>query len=88
MRTDEVEKYLHLVINSCSDCAKTFEPMKARKVPLISVNRSFNETKCIDHFQLGNISMFHLVEASTRYSAGTAVPDTGMEAAIEVLDSH
>ena len=88
MRTDEVEKYLHRVINSCSDCAKNYEPKKARKVSLSSVNRSFNETICIDHFHLGNVRIFHIMDASTRYSASTAVPDTGIEAAIEVLDSH
>ena len=88
MWTDEVEKYLNRVINSCSDCAKTYKVMKARKVSLNSVNRLFNETICIDHCHLGNIRMFHIIDASGRYSTETAVPDTGMEAAVEFLDSH
>ena len=31
MWTDEVEKYLSRVINSCSDFAKTYDTKKARK---------------------------------------------------------
>ena len=31
MWTDEFEKYLSRVINSCSDCAKTYGPKKARR---------------------------------------------------------
>ena len=32
--------------------------------------------------------MFHIMDTPTRYFTGTAVPDTGMEAAVEFLDSH
>ena len=80
MYTDDVEKYLNHVIDSCCDCAKTYEPQKARKVSLSSVSRSSYETICVDHFCLGNLCIIHIMDASMRYSASTAVPDTGMEA--------
>ena len=85
MWTDEVEKYLCTVFNSFCDCAKTNEPHKARKVFLSSVNRSFNKKICIDRSLPGSLTILH---ATTGYSAGIAVPDTVMEAPIEVLDSH
>ena len=86
MWTAEVEKYLHRIISSCSDCAKTCEPKQVRKVSISSINRSFNDIVCIDHFHLGNLRMCHIVDASTRYSAGIVVPDTGMQTAIEAFD--
>ena len=43
---------------------------------------------CIDHLQVGNLRICHVMDATTRYSAGTVVNGTGMEAAIGVVDSH
>ena len=84
----EVEKYLNRVIQSCENCARTHEPKQSRKLSLSSLNRSFNELVCTDHFHLGNLRMCHILCASTRYSAGSIVPDTEMESAIIALDSH
>ncbi len=55
---------------------------------LSSLNRSFNDVACIDHFHLGNMRICHMMDAATRYSAGAVVPHTRMESAINVLDSH
>ena len=84
----EVEKYLSRVFSSCSDCAKTYELKHARKVPLRSLNRSFNGLVCIDHFHLDNLHICHVKDAYTLFSVGAVVPDTGMESAIAVLDSR
>ena len=84
----EVEKYLNRIISSCTDCAETYGPKKARKVSMSSVNRSFNKVVCIDHFHLGHLRICHIMDATTRYSAGAVLNDTGMEAAIGVLESH
>ena len=40
----------------------------------------------MDHFLLGNLRICHMMDATTRYSAGIVVPDTGMQTAIEALD--
>ena len=85
MRTAEAMKYLHRVENSCSDCAKTYEPKKARKVSISSINRSLNDVLCIDQFHLTYLSICHIMDATTRYSARIFVPDTGMQAAIEAF---
>ena len=84
----EVEKYLHRVDDSCESCSRTYEPKKARKASLSSLNRSFNELVCIDHFHLGNLRLCHIMCGSTRYPTASVVPNTGVEAAINVLDSH
>ena len=84
----EIEKYLNRVVTSCSDCAKTHEPKQARKVSISSINRSFNKVVCIDHFHLGNLRICHVMDATTRYSAGAVVHNNSMQVAIEVLDSH
>ena len=84
----EVAKYLSRTVDSCEKCARTYEPKQARKVSLSSLNRSFNDLVCIDHFHLGGLRICHIMCASTRYSVGSVVPDTGMDAAINALDSH
>ena len=38
MSTNEVEKCLNLVANSCGDCATTFEPKENRKLSLNSIH--------------------------------------------------
>ncbi len=82
----EVETYLNRIVNSCSNCARCYEPKQARKVSLSSLNRSFNDVSCIDNFHLGNMRICHIMHAATRYSVGAVVSDTGMESAINVLD--
>ena len=67
---------------------KTHEPKQARKVSLRYINRSFKKVVCIDHFRLVNLRICHVMDATTRYSAEAVVNNTGMEAAIGVLDSH
>ena len=87
MWNPEVRKYLSRVVESCIHCAKTYEPKQTRKVSLSSLNRSFNDLVCIDHFHLGDQRICHIMCASTRYSVGTVVPDVGMESAVNALDS-
>ena len=88
MWSPEAEKYLSRFISSCTDCAKTHEPKQTRKVSLSSINQSFNKVVCIDHFHLGILCICHIMDATTRYSAGAVLNDTGMDAAIGFLDSH
>jgi len=52
------------------------------------LNRAFNTVVCIDHFHLGNMRVFHLMDSVTRYSAGAVVKDTSMISAIEVMEGH
>ncbi len=84
----EVKTYLNRIVDSCSNCARCYEPKQARKVFLSSLNRSFNDVARIDHLHLGNMRICHIMDAATRYSVGAVVPDTGMVSAIDVLDSH
>ena len=86
--SEEVEKCLSRVVDSCEKFVRTYEPKQARKFSLRSMNMSFNDLVCIDHFYLDILRLCHIICASTRYSVGAVVPDTGMEAATSILDSH
>lgn len=86
--SDEVMKYVSRTMESCTRCLHTSEPKQARKVSIRSLNRSFNMVVCIDHLHLGNMRVFHLMDAATRYSAGAVVQDTSMVLAIEVMEGH
>ena len=65
MWPSEVEKYLNQVVSSRTDYAKTHDPKQARKVSLSSINRSFNKVVCTDHLHLGNLRIFHIMDATT-----------------------
>ncbi len=84
----EIETYLNRIVNSCSNCARCFEPNQAWKVSLSSPTIFFNDVACIDHFHVGNMRICRIMDAATHYSVGAAVPYTGMESAINALDSH
>ena len=42
----------------------------------------------MDHFHVGNLRICHVLDAKTRYSAGTVIADTGMNSTIGAVDSH
>ena len=86
MWNTEVARNLSRIVESCIHCAKAFEPRKARKFSLSSLNRSFNDLVCIDHFHLGDQRICHIMCALTRHSVGTVVPEVGMESAVNALD--
>ena len=87
MWNPEVRKYLSRVIEPCIHCAKAYEPKQTRNVSLSSLNRFFNDLECIDHFNLGDQRICHIILASTRYSVANAVPNVSMESAVNALDS-
>eukprot|EP00178_Gracilaria_changii_P015990 TRINITY_DN4502_c0_g1_i1.p1 TRINITY_DN4502_c0_g1~~TRINITY_DN4502_c0_g1_i1.p1 ORF type:complete len:217 (+),score=18.60 TRINITY_DN4502_c0_g1_i1:155-805(+) len=74
-----VNKYLALVLENCTHCSTTSLPKSARKVSLSSISRSFNDVVCIDHLFLDDICVFHVMDTSSRYSAGCPVEGTSME---------
>ena len=65
-----------------------YEPKQARKVSPSSLCRSFYGLVCIDHFHLSSLRICYIMCASTCYSVGAVVPNTGMESAIYGFDSH
>jgi len=75
---ESVEKYLVQIMESCISCRTTALPKPSRKVSLSSMSRQFNDVVCVDHFFLDNLCIFHAMDAITRYSAGSCVPDTSM----------
>jgi len=83
----EIKKYLIDKIEVCTNCAHTSEPRKMRKVSLSALNRSFNELVCVDHLHLNHMRVFHIMDATTRYSVGAVVPDTSMKNAMLLFES-
>lgn len=43
---------------------------------------------CIDHLHLDDMRVCHLMDATTRYSLGSVVPDDGMEQSVLVLEAN
>ena len=86
--SDEVFRYLAHRVDTCSNCLHTAEPKIPRKVSLSSMSRSFNDVICIDHLHLGNSRVCHVMDATTRYSVGSVVPDVSMEHSIHTIESN
>jgi len=63
-------------------------PKQTRKVSLSSLNRSFKDLVCVDHMYLEDNCVLHIMDATTRYSAGLRVLNTGMDAAISTFESQ
>ena len=83
-----MKKYLNRVVDSCERCSRTHELRQARKVSLRTLNRSFTDVVCIDHFHLGDRRLCHIMCSSTRYSVVCVAPDTSMDSAMNALESH
>lgn len=83
----EAKKYLIEVIDGCMNCSHTSEPRKSRKGSLSALDRSFNDLVCVDHLHLNEMRVFHMMDASTRYSVGSVVQDTSMNSAILLFES-
>ena len=85
--SNEVQKYLSNTLEHCPKCVATSEPLTTRKVSLSSLNREFNSVVCIDHLHLDDNRVFHIMDASSRYSAGDVVDTTAMKQAIASFES-
>ena len=72
--TPAVEHYLSTVIDKCYNCITASAPMPSRRVAISSLNRSFNENVCIDHFYLDDIRLFHCMDSVSRYSTCYITP--------------
>lgn len=57
----DAEKYLTEVINKCHDCRSASFPRPSRKVSLRLLNRSFNDTICVDDLFLNDMRILHVI---------------------------
>lgn len=85
---NDTEKYSCDILETCTSCKLTALPKKTRKVSLSSMSRSFNQQVCIDHFYLGENIVFHVMNASTRYSSGCIATDASMDEAVRAFESQ
>lgn len=51
------------------------------------MSREFNRVVSGEHLLLGDNTVFHIMDKTTRYSVGTIVESTNMVEAIEVFES-
>jgi len=85
---ESVQDYLAMILERCTSCKTTSLPKQTRKVSLSSLNRSFKDLVCVDHMYLEDNCVLHIMDATTRYSAGLRVLNTGMDAAISTFESQ
>lgn len=84
---DSVADYLSTVLEKCPHCHAASLPLPARKVSLSSLSRTFNDVVCVDHLFLDDNRVFHIMDATTRYSAGSCVSTANMSDAIILFES-
>lgn len=76
------QNYLSTVVTECNHCKASSTPPPNRKVSLSSLNRNFNEIVCMDHCFLDSVTVFHVMDVATRYSAGAVVDNKSIDTAI------
>ena len=86
--SDGCDKYLASVLESCSACRAVQMPVGMRTVSLSALSANFNQLVNIDHFFLNDITVCHVMDATSRYSVGQIVDSTSIPLAIETLESR
>lgn len=87
MWNEAVEKYVSQLVERCVSCRATSPPQPSRKVSITSLSQDLNDTVCVDHIFLDSVSIFHVMDLTTRYSAACVVPDTSMDSAVLALET-
>lgn len=83
---DHVQQYLASTVAECRDCKASSAPPPNRGVLLSPLDRFFNDLVCIDRFHLENVTLLHVMDVSTRFSAAHAVTSTSIEGAIYAFE--
>lgn len=84
---NDIQRYLAQLIEKCQHCRAASLPKPARKVTLATLNRSFYDVDCIDHFYLDKLRCFHVMDLYSRFSAACTVPDATLSSAILAFES-
>lgn len=63
-------------MTKCRSCKASSTILLNRRVSLSSFDRKVNAVMCIDHFFLGTMIIFHIMEASSRFPAGIVIEST------------
>lgn len=76
-----VRKFLANFIAECCDCKAALSPPD-RRVSLSSLDLVLNDIVCVDHFRLENVTLLHVMDMATRFSAAHFVTSTAINSAI------
>jgi len=84
---DEVRQYLAESVERCPHCLASAQPQPNRKVALSTLNRSFTDVVCVDHFYLEQLRLFHVMDVYSRFSAAGIVDDASLPTAVLSFDA-
>lgn len=83
----QIQDYLLQMIEKCDHCALVSPSDNTIKVSLSSMTRGFNDLVCVDHLYLDRITVMHVMDATTRYSAGSVVSSPNTADTITVFEA-
>ena len=84
---EQCNSYLSHILETCQHCLIITPPSGMRPVSLRTMSRGFNDVVCVDHMDLAKATLFHVMDAVSRYSSGCVVDTPNMEPAIDAFDS-
>lgn len=83
---DQLQSYLPSLVRNCSNCKPFSAPPLNRRVSVSSPDRSFNNVICVDHSFLERVTLFHIMDIVTRFSAAHVVATTNIEEALYAFE--
>lgn len=84
---ESVKSSLTDTVQTCHGCRHTFLLLNTRQGSLSSINQSGNETLCTHHFYSALISLFDVIDSTTRYCSSVIVISLSMTDAALAFES-
>lgn len=81
-----VQQRLVSTVAECRDCKASSTPPPNHHVAISSTDISFNDVVCLDHFPFENLTIFHVMDVTTRFSAFHVVSWTSIDATVYAFE--
>lgn len=85
--SDEIQKYLAQVIDRCNHCIENSYPQASKNVAIATLNCSFNDVTCVNHFFLDSLKLLYTMALYNRNSAAHFVDDGKIQTAVLAIES-
>lgn len=85
--TAQVQQYLANVESQRDSCCASTNRPSNERVSLASLNKSFNDVVCVDQMQPRSVTLLHVMDVETLFSATSVVQSTAFEKAVVSFES-
>lgn len=84
----KVLKYSTSILDDFPSCLTKVQPEQTTKVSLSAMRRQFNTAVCVEHRNLDDNWVFHIMDSTYRYSVGDVFDTVSIWNAITLFETH